>query len=198
MHSQGIYHRDIKPENVLLHRDGHIRLTDFGTAKIVEAAPSGDSAESKEDGDGDGDDRPRNGSFVGTAQYVPPELLDKDCELSYPAMDFWAMGILIFHCLCNATPFVAPNEYLTFKKIEEHNYAVPDSLSEAAKAVIDAFLTKDFRSRLGMKGFAQIKEHAFFAAIPSWYDARTFRLSDFQILKTFLFQTLTEILALWM
>eukprot|EP01084_Bolivina_argentea_P003227 6034_1 len=35
MHSKGIYHRDIKPENVLIHNDKHIRLTDFGTAKII-------------------------------------------------------------------------------------------------------------------------------------------------------------------
>jgi len=161
MHSAGIYHRDIKPENVLLHKDGHIRLTDFGTAKITDA----ESADHTEQGDGG---RDRKGSFVGTAQYVPPELLNKDSDLSYPAMDFWALGILIFHCLCNATPFEAPNEYLTFKRIEEHQYSAPDSLSDAAKAVIDAFLTKDFRSRLGMKGFAEIQRHPFFDHVASW------------------------------
>eukprot|EP01083_Nonionella_stella_P319044 1169101_1 len=160
MHSKGIYHRDIKPENVLLHADGHIRLTDFGTAKIT------DGSESKEEDKGGG--RERKGSFVGTAQYVSPELLNKDSDMSYGGMDFWALGILIYQCLCDKTPFFAPNEYLTFKKIEEHSYSIPDHVSAQAKSVIDAFLTQDFTQRLGMKGYHQIKEHPFFASIESW------------------------------
>ena len=66
---------------------------------------------------------------------------------------------------------MAPNEYLTFKKIEEHNYTVPDTLSDAAKAIIDAFLKKDFGARLGMKGFDEIKNDSFFSSIESWYDS---------------------------
>eukprot|EP00484_Ammonia_sp_Unknown_P021918 CAMPEP_0197032342 /NCGR_PEP_ID=MMETSP1384-20130603/11030_1 /TAXON_ID=29189 /ORGANISM="Ammonia sp." /LENGTH=505 /DNA_ID=CAMNT_0042461987 /DNA_START=77 /DNA_END=1594 /DNA_ORIENTATION=+ len=167
MHSKGIYHRDIKPENILLHSDGHIRLTDFGTSKIEEASHKkasendADEAEQKTEAQ-------RKGSFVGTAQYVPPELLDKDSEVSWAGMDFWALGILIYQCLLNKTPFFAPNEYLTFKKIEEHSYEVPDTLSEPAKSVIDAFLSKQLKDRLGMNGFDDIKQHKFFEPVPSW------------------------------
>uniref|UniRef100_A0ABM0GR04 non-specific serine/threonine protein kinase n=1 Tax=Saccoglossus kowalevskii TaxID=10224 RepID=A0ABM0GR04_SACKO len=59
LHSLGIIHRDLKPENILLDEDMHIKITDFGTAKILES-------KSRE---------ARANSFVGTAQYVSPELL---------------------------------------------------------------------------------------------------------------------------
>merc|ERR1712176_31491 len=100
--------------------------------------------------------------------YVPPELLNKDSELTYDGMDFWALGILIFHCLCNKTPFAAPNEYLTFKKIEELNYDLPESLSANAKSIIGAFLNADLKKRLGMNGFDGIKTHKFFESVSSW------------------------------
>ena len=169
MHSKGIYHRDIKPENVLIHEDGHIRLTDFGTAKIDDGSAK-KQEESKDDEDNK--KRQRKGSFVGTAQYVPPELLNKDSEISFAAMDFWALGILIYQCLLNKTPFNAPNDYLTFKRIEEHNIEMPDTLSDNAKNVINEFLIADFKQRLGMReeGYDEIKKHPFFQSVASWYD----------------------------
>uniref|UniRef100_G3RXW1 non-specific serine/threonine protein kinase n=1 Tax=Gorilla gorilla gorilla TaxID=9595 RepID=G3RXW1_GORGO len=71
LHGKGIIHRDLKPENILLNEDMHIQITDFGTAKVL-------SPESKQ---------ARANSFVGTAQYVSPELLTEKS-----ASDLWNEG----------------------------------------------------------------------------------------------------------
>lgn len=62
MHSKKVFHRDLKPENILLDSDMNIKLCDFGSCKIVTELNKDDKM-----------------SFVGTAEYIPPELLqDKD------------------------------------------------------------------------------------------------------------------------
>lgn len=92
LHEIGIIHRDLKPENILLSEDMHIRITDFGTAKVL-------SSDNK---------KVRANSFVGTAQYVSPELLtDKSaCKSS----DLWALGCIIYQLVAGLPPFRAGNE----------------------------------------------------------------------------------------
>jgi len=113
----------------------------------------------------------------GTAQYVPPELLDKAAEVDFAAMDLWALGILVFHCLCDETPFAAPNQYLTFKNIEEwqsQNITVSEYTKKEAlqdQGLIDALLKADLNERLGMPsmgGYDALMAHPFFAEIASW------------------------------
>ena len=164
MHTRGIIHRDLKPENVLLDDQMHVKITDFGTAKILEIPKrtmdadgsmppmSGNPMEGAEDN--------RANSFVGTAEYVSPELLTdkKACKAS----DLWAFGCIIYQLLAGRPPFKAGNEYLTFQKIVALDYKFPPGFPEVAKDLVERLLVLDPASRLSIE---HIKNHEFFDGI---------------------------------
>ena len=85
LHRLNIIHRDLKPENILLSSDMHILVTDFGSAKIVSSSDS--DVEAGVEGEGG---QARRNSFVGTAQYVSPEILTNSG--SSKASDLWALA----------------------------------------------------------------------------------------------------------
>ena len=108
LHRLNIIHRDLKPENILLSSDMHILVTDFGSAKII--------SEEEEDCEREVGPAPvRRNSFVGTAQYVSPEILTNSG--SSRASDLWALGCIIYQMVTGIPPFVAQNEYLIFQKV---------------------------------------------------------------------------------
>ncbi|KAJ8968076.1 hypothetical protein NQ317_010765 [Molorchus minor] len=90
LHSKGIVHRDLKPENVLFDENWHILITDFGSAKIVKE----ETEKCDNDSDSDSSSHKRRTSFVGTAQFVSPEMLT-DTSSSY-ASDLWALGCIVY------------------------------------------------------------------------------------------------------
>lgn len=161
MHARGVIHRDLKPENVLLDSQMHVKITDFGTAKILDV-PNRQNGTS-EPGAGnpmDGSTDNRASSFVGTAEYVSPELLtDKNaCKAS----DLWAFGCIIYQLLAGRPPFKAGNEYQTFQKIVALDYIFPDGFPEVAKDLVERLLVLDPSRRLSME---HIKNHEFFRGI---------------------------------
>lgn len=161
MHSRGIIHRDLKPENVLLDDQGHVKITDFGTAKILDLtnkAPFGQVSVSNDPLDGAETDRAV--SFVGTAEYVSPELLtDKNaCKAS----DLWAFGCIIYQLLAGRPPFKAVNEYQTFQKIVNLDYSFPDGFPTVARDLVTRLLVLDPAQRLPID---DIKRHPFFIGI---------------------------------
>lgn len=152
MHSENTLHRDLKPENILLGDDMHILVTDFGTAKRF-SKNQGDEANKPQ----------RAHSFVGTAEYVSPELLtDKAADRN---SDLWAIGCIAYQLLVGRPPFKGPNEYQTFQKILKLEYDFPPWMSPQAKDLIERILALEPGRRLGSTqtgGLAELKSHPFF------------------------------------
>lgn len=152
LHGRGVIHRDLKPENILFSDTRHIKVTDFGTAKII----SDDESIAIED---------RKKSFVGTAEYVSPEVLND--EPAGVMVDMWALGCIIYQMLAGKPPFRGESEYLTFQKILHRQLVFPDFFPPLAKDLIDRLLVINPAERLGgsPEGYAKLKSHPFFAPI---------------------------------
>jgi 3-phosphoinositide dependent protein kinase-1 len=160
MHNRGVIHRDLKPENVLLDDQMHIKITDFGTAKLLPDPRKPKDPATSYDVAGEDDESTRAQSFVGTAEYVSPELLTE--KNACKASDLWAFGCIIYQLLTGRPPFKAANEYLTFQKIVGLDYAFPPGFPPAARDLVERLLVLDPQRRLSIE---HIKNHEFFDGI---------------------------------
>eukprot|EP01091_Cochliopodium_minus_P017575 TRINITY_DN6922_c0_g1_i2.p1 TRINITY_DN6922_c0_g1~~TRINITY_DN6922_c0_g1_i2.p1 ORF type:complete len:235 (+),score=26.27 TRINITY_DN6922_c0_g1_i2:738-1442(+) len=144
LHSRRICHRDLKPENLLLDKDGHIKLVDFGFAKIVSDITF---------------------TMCGTPEYIAPEVINGTGHNW--TVDWWSLGVLIYEMLVGRPPFLGDNNYNVFQKILSQKYEIPEKLSEPSKNLIENLLVIDTTRRLGcMKnGAKEIKNHPFFSEI---------------------------------
>ncbi|XP_060792710.1 cAMP-dependent protein kinase catalytic subunit PRKX-like isoform X1 [Neoarius graeffei] len=105
LHSKDIVYRDLKPENILLDREGHVKLTDFGFAKKVVD---------------------RTCTLCGTPEYLAPEIIQgKGHGL---AVDWWALGILIFEMLSGYPPFFDDNPFGIYQKVLSAKLNIPRQL----------------------------------------------------------------------
>lgn len=150
IHNMGFVHRDVKPDNMLLDREGHLKLADFGTC--MRMGPNGLVVSS---------------NAVGTPDYISPEVLQSqgvDNEYGREC-DWWSVGIFLYEMLVGDTPFYADSLVGTYGKIMDHknslSFPAEVEISENAKSLIRAFLT-DRTQRLGRRGIDEIKEHPFF------------------------------------
>ncbi|KAH6656437.1 hypothetical protein BKA67DRAFT_590488 [Truncatella angustata] len=161
MHSRGVIHRDLKPENVLLDDQLHIKVTDFGTARLLTdpRLPASQEAPRLDDPNGKSKEKDdsRADSFVGTAEYVSPELL-KDRN-ACKASDLWAFGCMIYQMLAGRPPFKGNTEWLTFEKIISLDYDFPAGFPPAARDLVERLLVRDPSRRLTIE---HIKNHQFF------------------------------------
>lgn len=154
IHKMGFVHRDVKPDNMLLDKNGHVRLADFGTCMRMDS---------------------KNlvwcETAVGTPDYISPEVLESQTSgnnLKKPytnLCDWWSVGVVLYEMVIGDTPFYADSLIGTYGKIMDHKNSLkfdPEAtISKDAKDLIRSFLT-DQTERLGKDGVGEIKAHPFF------------------------------------
>ncbi|KAG2622554.1 hypothetical protein PVAP13_3KG000048 [Panicum virgatum] len=183
LHCQGIIYRDLKPENILLHRDGHISLTDFDLSCLTSCLPQvflpedNDRKKGRKKSRGSpiffAEPMRASNSFVGTEEYIAPEIITGAGHTS--AVDWWALGILLYEMLYGYTPFRGKTRQRTFANILHKDIRFPTSIevSLAARQLMYRLLHRDPANRLGSyEGASEIKHHAFFRGI-NWALVRT-------------------------
>lgn len=185
VHDMDYIHRDLKPDNVLISKDGHIKLTDFGLCKAVDNDQS--SLITKyEEAAGGGElketdlkpQKPEKGkrhrklaySTVGTPDYIAPEVFERkgygeEC-------DWWSLGVIMYECIVGYPPFFSEDPLATCRKIVNWRKSLefPDDveLSDESIDLIQSLIC-DSKDRLN---YAQIKDHPFFDGV-DWNNIRS-------------------------
>jgi predicted Ser/Thr protein kinase len=123
-HERNLVHRDVKPSNVLVDRDGHVYLGDFGLSKLVAEAGGGLGL----------------GPSLGTPDYAPPEQIrGEDVD---GRADVYGLGCLLFECLAGKPPFMGSDIEVLFAHLEEEPPTLP-----GLEAVLPRVLAKEPSTR---------------------------------------------------
>ncbi len=123
-HQQNIVHRDVKPANLLVEPGGRVKLTDFGVARIQDAA----------------DATRTRGSMVGTLKYMAPEQVQ---GLPVDAgADIFAAGVVLYQLLTGRRPFDGENDFAIIQQIIGEMPAAPSTINPLLPSSVDAVLAK--------------------------------------------------------
>lgn len=138
-HKNGIIHRDIKPQNILVHSDGHIKVADFGIARVA-----GSSTISRSD------------SVMGSVHYFSPEQARGE-EVTF-ASDLYSVGVVLYEMLTGQPPFDGDTpvaialQHINGKAqpMHEINPAVPPAMERVVEKAMEKRPEKRYQSALEM------------------------------------------------
>lgn len=185
LRERNIVHRDLKPKNLLIDDSFHIKMADFGAAKIIDPdevqqeldniALENESEDSDDSGSENSFDQTdvsapnlanNKNTCIGTPLYISPEMMEYN--IGCFASDLWGLGCIIFECLSGASPFTGRNKF----EIEDHiingEFEFPKGFDKEAKDLVKKLLKINPNERLGAgpAGSANdmnaLKAHSFF------------------------------------
>jgi protein-serine/threonine kinase len=120
LHCHGIAHRDIKLENLLLSKDGHLKISDFGVAEVFSGEHPGLRASGGECGKNMGEVRLSAPGICGSLPYIAPEVLEKNHAYDPRPLDLWSCAVVYLTMTFGGCPWQAAKTefeyYARFKK----------------------------------------------------------------------------------
>jgi len=143
IHVRKIAYRDLKPENLVMDNDGYLKIVDFGLAKKVEGG--------------------KTWTLCGTPDYLAPEVILN--EGHDWAVDYWALGVLIYEMTAGSPPFYADDPMEVYEKILSGHVMVPPHFSRGVSDLVRKLLKTYQSKRLGRTrgGTAAVMKHKWFS-----------------------------------
>ena len=181
VHDMGCIHRDLKPDNVLIGKDGHIKLSDFGLSKKLDSFfDKNDKLTLNQENNIHNNNnsklsyaerfrifknlklkkrREKAFSTVGTPDYIAPEVFR---QKGYgQEIDWWSLGVIMFEMMIGYPPFYSDSSAETCKKIlrwEEYLEIRPETnISKDAVDILKKLINEP-EKRLGRNGADEIKK----------------------------------------
>lgn len=150
LHGCDIAYRDLKPENILIDKTGHIKLTDFGFAKYI---------------------TDKSYTLCGTPEYLAPEIIQNLGH--HKAVDWWALGILIYEMIAGFPPFYDEEPMGIYQKILSGRIEFSRVFNPRVKDLLKKLLQANVSKRYGARaaGVDDIKKHRWFTGV-DWNSVR--------------------------
>jgi len=142
IHGRKIAYRDLKPENLVMDSQGFLKVVDFGLAKMVNG---------------------KTWTLCGTPDYLAPEIiLNEGHDL---AVDYWALGVLIYEMTAGMPPFYADDPMEVYEKILSGHVSIPGHFSKSLADIIKKLLKTYQSKRLGNTkgGTGAVMKHKWYS-----------------------------------
>jgi serine/threonine protein kinase len=152
-HGKGITHRDIKPANLIKEKNGSVKVTDFGIAKI------------REGGGGSGQTvLTKSGFLLGTPHYMSPEQIREPKDAGAKS-DVYSSGVVLYEMLTGNLPFNSRSLPKLIDAIYRGEKQAPSAVRPEVKKDLDEIVLKAMHPRMDQR-FETARE--FFEALEEW------------------------------